>query len=355
MYYSIQACRAVAALFVTCFHLGGSVANEKYFGIVAAPFERIFYFGGSAGVTFFFVLSGFLITNAHHQDFGVPSQLWTYIRKRTIRIYTPYIIIFISVYLLAFITPSLRNNLPHDVEVIIKSILLIPQDKTIVGGTGAPVIIVAWSLQYEMMFYCTVGLAIVNRWLFLISGMAFILNFIHQNLITNSLFPQSFFANKLFFLFGMGILVSISTRSKLQLKKPLFLSFVAISVFLCLCIAQNATYQQPHFTNFFEILYGIVSSILLFSLVRVEDSQPQYFKNSLLSLLGNSSYALYLIHFPLISFLAKIMVTRFHGFWGVFISFFIMLITCIIVSISFHLYIEMPLLKKIRPEKKVFS
>ena len=53
MFYNIQFCRAIAALLVVFFHSAGNLAKEKYFGVLAEPFERIFWFGGEAGVAFF--------------------------------------------------------------------------------------------------------------------------------------------------------------------------------------------------------------------------------------------------------------------------------------------------------------
>jgi len=52
MYNSIQACRAVAALLVVLFHIGGVFAKEKYFGGFANPLQTVVSFGGPAGVAF---------------------------------------------------------------------------------------------------------------------------------------------------------------------------------------------------------------------------------------------------------------------------------------------------------------
>ena len=49
--------------------------------------------------------------------------------------------------------PSLADKVPHDFGRVIQSLLLLPQNKEVVGGTGSPVLVVAWSLQYEIIFY----------------------------------------------------------------------------------------------------------------------------------------------------------------------------------------------------------
>ncbi|MEP7101383.1 MAG: acyltransferase family protein, partial [Burkholderiales bacterium] len=76
MYRSLQVCRAIAALLVVLFHLGGTFAQDKYFGFKAI--DSVFAWG-DAGVDFFFVLSGFLIATVHYKDFGRPEALPRYL------------------------------------------------------------------------------------------------------------------------------------------------------------------------------------------------------------------------------------------------------------------------------------
>ena len=125
MYKSLQAGRAIAAMLVVLFHLGGAIAAQKYFGISA--FSVPFSFGAS-GVEFFFVLSGFIIFAAHRNDIFQPRKLAGYLKKRAVRIYPTYWIVFLLVYFLALASPGLRDTVPHDLSVLVKSLLLIPQD-----------------------------------------------------------------------------------------------------------------------------------------------------------------------------------------------------------------------------------
>jgi len=128
MLYSIQLCRAIAAISVVLYHSAGNLAKDKYFGASAEFLEKIFGFGGEAGVAFFFVLSGFIIHYIHRQDFDQPKKTGIYLLKRAIRIYPTYLVILLSVYALAMATPSLRGTMPTDISVLIKTLLLFPQD-----------------------------------------------------------------------------------------------------------------------------------------------------------------------------------------------------------------------------------
>ena len=176
MYKSIQGCRAVAALLVVLHHLGTALSSERYFG--ATQFAKPFRFGDS-GVEFFFVLSGFVIIWAHVADFGKPGRVFNYLRKRVVRIYPTYLIVFTAVYLLALVSPATRASVPHDYATILKSLALIPQDPTVAGGNGAPVLVVAWTLQYELCFYAMVAAFIVNRYLGALILLGLLINLVH--------------------------------------------------------------------------------------------------------------------------------------------------------------------------------
>ena len=99
------------------------------------------------------MLSGFFIYFAHCNDIFQPKKLVNYVKKRLIRIFPAYWIVFLLVYFLAMLFDSLKHTVPHDAFVLLKSLLLLPQDKTLFGSSGTPVITVAWTLQYEIFFY----------------------------------------------------------------------------------------------------------------------------------------------------------------------------------------------------------
>lgn len=347
MYKSLQAGRAIAASLVVLFHLGGAVAADKYFGIAA--FSVPFSFG-SAGVEFFFVLSGFIILTAHRQDIFKPHRLSSYIKKRLIRIYPTYWIIFLAVFLLAIASPSLRNTVPHDAIILLKSLLLIPQASQVVGGTGAPIINVAWTLHYEMFFYLCFALLILNRWLAIICGLTLLYLYVMYNRTPSAGFPLSFLANDYVLLFVMGMLVSLaSTAKNVVANRPWV--YASLGAVMFACIALDTVLQINLLSAQKTILYGLACSLIIFGLAKAEDQGRVFGGQRPVQILGDASYALYLIHYPLISILCKLaMLAQLNklGVFGAIIAYCSILGGCLIASVAFHWWIEKPAIRYFR-------
>lgn len=341
-------------MLVVLYHLGVALSAEKYFGISA--FSMPFSFGGSAGVDFFFVLSGFIILTAHRNDIFQPHRLKPYIRKRLIRIYPTYWIIFLSVFFSALASTALRNTVPQDVFIILKSLFLIPQ------ATGAPVIIVAWTLQYEMFFYLFFACLILSRWLSIIAVLALSTIYIHYHGAPTIPFPLLFLSNDNILLFVMGMAASVACSSKRMTMKisPVFytgIGIVGVIIFFLLAVYTVAD-KSYAFTGGIDglmarqnILYGLASSLIIFCLVKAEDEGHIIGGHGGLQLLGNSSYALYLIHYPLISILCKLSLLiqlDTLGFMGALAAYLVIFGLCLISSAVFHLWIEKPVIAYLR-------
>jgi peptidoglycan/LPS O-acetylase OafA/YrhL len=95
-----------------------------------------------------------------------------------------------------------------------------------------------------------------------------------------------------------------------------------------------------------DIGYGLCAAALIVALVQAEQQRPGRFRQPFVAILGDASYALYLIHFPLIAVLCKLAVgVGLHGVFGMAVSFVGIFVACIAVSMLFHLWIEKPILK----------
>lgn len=345
MYASLQACRAAAALMVVLFHLGGTFAQPRYFGNTA--FDGLFAWG-DAGVDFFFVLSGFLITTVHRDDFSRPRALPRYLFKRVVRIYPTYWIVCAAVCLSALAVPALRDALPSDPLVYAKALALWPQDPDVVGGTGSPILFVAWSLQYELMFYAVIAAFIVGRGVGVVVAAALLMVNLGCQLGTRCGFPASFVGNSMVFLFAMGVGAAALARSAWRLPKPAVVAALAALAFvgfgaLELQIGREALPIDR------RLVYGAIASLLIVALVRAEQAGTLVPKQRWLAVLGDASYALYLLHIPVISVLCKVFARLgVSGPLALTAVFAFVVLACIGVAVLFHLAIERPMLARLR-------
>ena len=347
MYKSLQAGRGLAAVCVFLFHLGGAMAPQKYFGMPA--FARPFLFG-DAGVEFFFVLSGFIIFLAHRHDIGKPRRLLPYLGKRITRIYPTYWMVFLAVYGLALSSDAWRHAVPGDVQVVLTSMMLIPQDPALVGGTGAPVIAVAWTLHYEVLFYGFFGLMIVSRWFSSILGLAVLGTCILYSGTHPAQFPLSFFATDCLLLFALGMgVAALSESRRLELKRPLIIAGAGAIMFSGLALDRSL--QSDAFVDQRILLFGIASGLIMYGLVKAEDRGRILGGHRVWQVLGGASYVLYLIHVPLITVLCKFTVLL-HlnrmGLAGAITAYLFMFCVVLATAVAIHFWIEKPLLAFIR-------
>ena len=337
-------------MLVVLFHLGYTFSIDRFFGL---PVFGIPFSFGASGVSFFFVLSGFIILSAHRNELFQPRALADYTWKRLTRIYPAYWIVFLGTFCGALAISSMRDKVPHDVAVILKGLLLIPQQ--LPGNTtGAPVIIVAWTLQYEMFFYLFFACMILSRWLSLVAGTVILsIYFLYRGDPSLPL-VLSFLSQDYILLFVMGMLVAFITGSeKINIRWPQYYGVVGAVLFVIASV--DTIGGSDTLKTWTTMIYGVASSLIILALVKLEDRGQVILGGSKMQTLGAASYALYLTHFPLISILCniclKLNLNR-YGFAGAIPAFIVILIICVLVSVAFHLWVERPVaayLKRIKP------
>ncbi len=101
-----------------------------------------------------------------------------------------------------------------------------------------------------------------------------------------------------------------------------------------------------------RLIYGLLSGVVILALVQSEDSGQIQIKSRWIPLLGDSSYVLYLIHYPLISVLCKVFVfLGLAGVVGATIAYPLIICACILTSVAFHLLLEKPMLHALSKRK----
>ncbi|RFU47897.1 acyltransferase [Paraburkholderia sp. DHOC27] len=369
MYRSLQACRGLAALLVVFYHARGAIIQPKYFGHFAL--DRIFIFGGSAGVDFFFVLSGFIIFWIHGKDIGEPQRLGGYLARRAIRIYPTYWIIFAAVLCASLALPALRQSMPTDPWTILKGLLLIPMDPSTPGvtTTGAPVLTVAWSLQYEILFYAFVALAILAPFASLLVAGLWALNF--STCLGGCSFPLSFLADDRVLLFalggatawlcrvtGSGVTNAVAVATPVALARARAVKLAPwverLALLLGLLLLVSAAAWQATGSEDLSraqqavavACYGIASALLIFGAAKSEDRGVVYGGGRYWQLLGGASYVLYLLHYPLVSLVMKVMThVGLHGSSGAYVALATATVAAVALAVVFHLRVERPMLR----------
>lgn len=345
MLQSLQVCRAVAAALVVLFHLGGTFAQDRYFGFKAldGPFAW-----GDAGVDFFFVLSGFIITMAHRADFGRPQALRGYLGKRLVRIFPTYWVVCAGVCAAALAVPSLAAALPSDTATFVRALLLLPQDPARVGGTGSPILFVAWSLHYELLFYALVAVFIANITAGVAAAAAVLALGAGCQWSAQCGFPASFVATPMIFLFAMGVAGAYVATSRWQMAAPLAWAALGSAGFVAVgwwevAAGRDALPLDRHW------LFGAMALVIVVALAQAEARGLLVLRRRWPALLGDASYALYLLHVPVISLLVKLVrglgITQPALLVAAFVAIFA---ACVAASVAFHVAVERPLLARLR-------
>ncbi len=138
---SLQAFRCLGLTGVVIGHM--TFAEEKYAGLSLLPaaikdFNQLF-------IDWFFVVSGFIMVMVSRGRFQVPREIVKFAYARVARIYPPYWVYFFITLAVFLIMPAWVNS-GHDQPNLWKSFFLIPDE-------NLPLVMVAWSLIFEMWFY----------------------------------------------------------------------------------------------------------------------------------------------------------------------------------------------------------
>ncbi len=326
---SIQAARGIAALAVVLCH-AGTVLGDPFGGIL-----RI----GHAGVDFFFVLSGFVITTAHCNDMGRPSSLSSYAHKRLVRIYPIYwgaTAIALGLWSLGII--PLSNVGPGG---IVMSLLLLPQH-------AEPTLGVAWTLHHEVLFYVAFAILILHRrigagvfvvWAFFVVLQLFStpseLPWAPADLLTG------FVGSSYNLQFGLGIAVALSSRYRPPFPRVLIVAGVA--GLLCTAAAEHAD-RIVYLGQAGQTLFGMSSALVILGLAAAE-RHGNLRTGRFLMFVGAASYAVYLIHVPVLIGLCSATGLKLMPPW---ISVVVLAAAGTGAGAALHAAIERPMLHALR-------
>lgn len=334
---ALTATRGFAALLVVIFHFGTDIRPFSYF--------EQFFTGGNFAVSYFFVLSGFVMYWTYHNrhiSFG------NFIKRRIARIAPLYWFAL----LLSMIAPvyyyKVYHNPPIDAEVV-KSLLLnvfflqgyFPKYSLSINSPG-------WSLSVEMFFYILFPVLLViakrNIRMFLIAGTTFFLlsQMAHVAMVNHMPSADNEAHNLIFyhplfhlneFIIGMmgGYYFTICDVRKVRLSS--LLAFIVIVLLI------NFLPRTISLHN------GLLAPFFLVLIIALALNEPPALTTRPLLFFGEISYGIYLLQFPVHYY-----ISLWNGlYWKLSAvkEFYLMLATLfLLATISFYL-IEKPMRNKI--------
>lgn len=291
---------------------------------------------GYAGVEFFFALSGFIMVYIHQKDIGASYNVSKFALKRIVRIYPLYWIVLTAFVLAALIIPSIGPD--HK-----PSILEFAHNYSLFPVRAEMMLEVAWTLQYEMMFYIAFGLLIFS----MRAGLIAMAIWFSACVITlflpleKSPFAMLFSPNNLIFLCGM---LSALFYKRLHALDSYLVIASGLVIFLAIGVSDlHKTF--PLNEGWRTLGFGIGASLTIMGLVAGE-SLGKIKSPTWLNMIGDSSYALYLVHLPVLM-VFSILVSKLglNTLIGPLPMLILFTIGSVIAGLVTHYIIEKPLIK----------
>ena len=312
-------------------------------------------------VTFFFVLSGFLIYYKYHEICGLnKKKLYNYFVNRIARILPILIILTSTTFFLGYYHGYYSGQ--ETLKLYLLNISLVKGFSSTYYLTG---IGPGWSLSVEELFYLlspliffyATGFYRLLKVLLLFFGIGFIITIIFRSYSNDGFFESYIFTASYtffgrFFEFACGIFLGFLVRGKYPDfilrklgKRTLYLAlfWIILSITLLFLIAKY--YSLPHGMDTWQgvlvnnILIPGGIAILFYNLIYCESFLQKFLSGKIMVELGRSTYSFYLLH-------TTFVLSYIFKFIGkdVFIAFFSM----ILISYIFFRLVEQPCAKLVR-------
>ncbi len=230
----------------------------------------------------------------HAKDINYPQQWPIYIKRRINRIYPSYWAAFLLLFSLYLFQGRIGEFKEISLLSAVKSFFLFPQQERLV-------VVVSWTLVYEMIFYSFFGLLILNGRM----GVAVIAAWIAAIFAFNFIIPlpPSLETVRQFFgLRNLEFFVGVGAAMCLQYYQGFSSTILWKSAILITAAGIVINYFLP------IPFWLAVIPAALFLIGSAHDEQLQANIPNPLLYLGKISYSLYLIHTPIILLAYKISI-----------------------------------------------
>jgi peptidoglycan/LPS O-acetylase OafA/YrhL len=313
----IQLLRAIAILFV--------VLNHINFGFLSLP-------AGYRGVDVFFVVSGFVIMSSilRQESEGQKFSLLKFFKRRAQRLYPAFLVVILCVFIISFLTQSFIDVQQETARtgfgssLFFANYVLLARKIDYFNPLYPNPLTHTWSLSVEEQFYITLGILflLLRKFKVRLSGLFAI--FLISALAALSLYSclnyrnlpnaERFFPNPDLFAFYSfhsrawqllaGVLVAqlIERIPKNTFKNQARIAQV-VAIISFLGILRSLTVGAgEHQLGQDALLITFSTALFIFSMPSALRNSNQIRLPKIIGWLGDRSYSVYLVHWPIILF-----------------------------------------------------
>ncbi len=338
----IQVLRGLAAVSVAFLHIEqaagafvGRPGQSPWPWLRALPWE--------AGVDVFFVISGFVMAYASADLFARPGAVRIFLARRVARVVPLYWLFTSLTLFVALAAPRLLNDpISGGWPGVVASYLFIPWARQ--DGAMQPLFRLGWTLNYEMLFYAVFApfLLLGRR-----GGVAGVVAVIAVLTIVGQFVqPQNrqigFWTDPIVTEFAYGVVLGALRTEEVRLPRVLRLALLGFGIAAFVCIGVDDTQRRA-------LSYGLPAVCLLAGAAL----GPCWSGRSALSraalLLGDSSYAVYLVHpYPMRGLREAWARLGFGGAGGIASYILAALVVSCLLGVWVHRALEIPLVRATR-------
>jgi peptidoglycan/LPS O-acetylase OafA/YrhL len=289
--------RCVAASMVMLLHLTVAIGgSERFSSLHSFPIVGFLILNGSYGVQIFFVISGYIICHSMQNRGG-----FEFLFKRAVRIFPG---LTVSVLICILVGNHFITTYPNSLGSFFGGIILLEEELGV-----QRVVTQAWTLEWEIIFYCLIGLVIFgfNGRIASAKELSTPLTvYVLYLLGLQPIFPQ--WVNEILAvggygsLFALGLCLAVLSESlpRKQLKDGIWtrqtireeFTSIIYPTILCICL-----YIESVAFNFNKISLLLLASCLVILISpRCSIPDTQYWLSNIIGTLGLASYLIYLLH-----------------------------------------------------------
>jgi len=298
-YISIDILRAVAALGVFYYHLHIGYLLSKYLHLPFLAFTDSF--GATYAVPLFFLISGYCIhlSNIKYIKAARPLPLLEYYKRRILRIYPPYIAaLIISIGIQWWIYKTQFTGSDIFIHLTLLQGLSVPYFNSINLVLWTISIEFAFYIIYPVFYYVRVKYSLNNA--LMLAAIVSVISIIFFSIQPSVSLVQKYFVLNIWFAWCCGAYLSdLFSLDKQRLDKTVYKLLYIVIVIAFLGVKMS---YRPCLLIVDYQLDILIWTMPLMLMLRLElwFAKIHSLPLKVLSLLGMSSYSLYLLHEPLI-------------------------------------------------------